>query len=114
IKEPHIIVQGILVIAMNAMAFPSNHRQQITDETTTVMDFTNQAEIMELLKELQVKYEMSLIIITHDLGVVANLADDILVMYAGRIVEKGPVNDIFYESAMPYTWSLLQASPRMD
>src|SRR5699024_12273822 len=59
-------------------------------------------------------YEMSLIIITHDLGVVANLADDILGMYAGRIVEKGPVNDIFYESAMPCTWSLLQASLRMD
>lgn len=113
-EYPHQFSGGMRQRVMIAMALASNPRLLIADEPTTALDVTIQAEIMELLKELQVKYEMSLIIITHDLGVVANLADDILVMYAGRIVEKGPVNDIFYESVMPYTWSLLQASPRMD
>src|SRR5699024_5254531 len=83
-------------------------------EPTTALDVTIQAEIMELLKELQVKYEMTLIIITHDPGVVANLAHHIRVVYAGRSAEKGPVNDIFDESAMPDTWSLLEASRRID
>src|SRR5699024_7340973 len=84
------------------------------EEPTTPLSVTIQAEVMELVTELQVKYEVSFIIINPDLRVVANLADDILVMYAGSIVEKGRVNDICYESAMPYTWSLVQASPRMD
>ena len=115
IKEyPHQFSGGMRQRVMIALALASNPKLLIADEPTTALDVTIQAEIMELLKELQVKYEMSLIIITHDLGVVANLADYILVMYAGKIVEKGPVNDIFYEAAMPYTWSLLQASPRMD
>src|SRR5699024_7413427 len=115
IKEyPHQFSGGMRQRVMIALALASNPKLLIADEPTTALDVTIQAEIMELLKELQVKYEMSLIIITHDLGVVANLADYILVMYAGKIVEKGPVNDIFYEAAMPYTCSLLQASPRMD
>src|SRR5699024_1561301 len=115
IKEyPHQFSGGMRQRVMIALALASNPKLLIADEPTTALEVTIQAEIMELLKELQVKYEMSLIIITHALGVVANLADYILVMYAGKIVEKGPVNDIFYEAAMPYTWSLLQASPRMD
>lgn len=115
IKEyPHQFSGGMLQRVMIAMALASHPKLLIADEPTTALDVTIQAEIMTLLQELQVKYDMSLIIITHDLGVVANLADDMLVMYAGRIVEKGSVNDIFYRSAMPYTWSLLEASPRMD
>src|SRR5699024_8583721 len=113
-EYPHQFSGGMRQRVMIAMALASNPRLLIADELTTALDVTIQAEIMELLKELQVKYEMSLIIITHDLGVVANLSDDIVVMYDGRIVEKGSGKDIFYESVLPYTWSLLQTSTRMD
>jgi peptide/nickel transport system ATP-binding protein len=75
---------------------------------------TVQAQILELMKDLQREFGSAIIIITHDLGVVADVADDIMVMYAGRAVEKGSVKDVFYQPQHPYTWGLLQSMPRLD
>ncbi len=86
----------------------------IADEPTTALDVTIQAQIMELLKNLQKKLHMSVVLITHDLGVVADVADCIVVMYAGKIVERGRCRDIFYHASHPYTWALLKSVPRID
>ena len=86
----------------------------IADEPTTALDVTIQAQIIALMEELQEKLGMSIIIITHDLGVVADMADEIIVMYAGEIVERGTARDIFYHQQHPYTWALLQSVPRID
>ena len=86
----------------------------IADEPTTSLDVTIQAQILELMKQLQQKLGMAIIMITHDLGVVADMADDIIVMYAGKIVEKGSSDDIFYHPHHPYTWALMNSVPRLD
>ena len=86
----------------------------IADEPTTALDVTIQAQIISLMKDLQQKMGMSIILITHDLGVVADIANEIIVMYAGKIVEKGNCRDIFYHPKHPYTWALLKSVPRVD
>lgn len=86
----------------------------IADEPTTALDVTIQAQILELMKELQKKTHMGIIFITHNLGVVAEICDKVSVMYAGKIVEQGPVDDIFYKPGHPYTVGLLRSMPRVD
>ncbi|MDD7983402.1 ABC transporter ATP-binding protein [Lentisphaera marina] len=102
---------GMLQRVMIAMAIACKPQLLIADEPTTALDVTIQDQILALLKDLQKEYEMSLILITHDLGVVARMADQVAVMYAGQIVENGSVDDIFYRSAHPYTLGLKQALP---
>ena len=86
----------------------------ICDEPTTALDVTIQAQILELINKLKRERNLSIIFITHDLGVVANMADNIAVMYAGKIVEYGTANDIFYDPRHPYTWALLSSMPDLD
>lgn len=97
-----------------AIALACNPELLICDEPTTALDVTIQAQILDLIKELQKKNDLSVIFITHDLGVVANVADRVCVMYAGKIVEVGTVWDIFYDPRHPYTWSLLASMPSLD
>jgi len=97
-----------------AIALSSNPDVLICDEPTTALDVTIQAQILELINKLKVEKNLSIIFITHDLGVVANMADDIAVMYAGKIVEYGTVYDIFYDSRHPYTWTLLGSMPDLE
>jgi oligopeptide transport system ATP-binding protein len=99
---------------MIAMALALEPALIIADEPTTALDVTVQAQVMDLLAELQREYRMGLILITHDLGVVADVADRIAVMYAGRIVESAPVHDIYKAPAHPYTRGLLESIPRLD
>ena len=91
-----------------------NPKLLIADEPTTALDVTIQAQILELMKDLQKKIDTSIIFITHDLGVVANVADRVAVMYGGRIVEVGTVDEIFYNPQHPYTWGLLSSMPSLD
>jgi peptide/nickel transport system ATP-binding protein len=86
----------------------------IADEPTTALDVTVQAQILELIKSLQEEFHTALIVITHDLGVVAEVADQLAVMYGGRMVEKGAVDEVYYRPEMPYTLGLLSSMPRMD
>lgn len=111
---PHQFSGGMRQRAMIAIALSCSPRLLIADELTTALDVTVQAQILELLRRLQDKYGMAIILITHDLGVVARLAHQLMVMYAGRVVEHGSSNDVFYRPLMPYTWALLQAVPRTD
>ena len=97
-----------------AIALASNPEILICDEPTTALDVTIQARILDLINEIKEKNNLSRIFITHDLGVVANMADRICVMYAGRIVEVGTADDIFYSPAHPYTWALLSSMPDLD
>ena len=97
-----------------AIALSSNPEILICDEPTTALDVTIQAQILELINRMKVEHNLSIIFITHDLGVVANMADDIAVMYAGKIVEQGSVYDIFYDPRHPYTWALLGSMPDLD
>jgi oligopeptide/dipeptide ABC transporter ATP-binding protein len=99
---------------MIAMALSLEPELIIADEPTTALDVTVQAQVMDLLAELQREYNMGLILITHDLGVVADVADHIAVMYAGRIVETAPVHEIYKRPAHPYTKGLLESIPRLD
>ena len=99
---------------MIAMAIALDPEVLIADEPTTALDVTVQAQIMELLEELQEERQMGLILITHDLGVVADVADRIAVMYAGRIVEQGDIFDLYAEPGHPYTKGLLESIPRLD
>ncbi|RYL94327.1 ABC transporter ATP-binding protein [Sporolactobacillus sp. THM7-4] len=110
---PHELSGGMRQRVMIAIALSGHPKLLIADEPTTALDVTIQAQILELLTRLQSKYGTSIIIITHDLGVVARLADRILVMYSGKIVEEGTAEDIFYRTSMPYTWSLLRAIPSL-
>jgi len=105
---------GMLQRAMIAMSLASEPDLLIADEPTTSLDVTIQAQILELMKELQRSLGMSIILITHDLGVVANMADDVVVMYAGEIVESAPLDDLFYRSSHPYTIGLQHAMPHND
>lgn len=97
-----------------AMAIAANPKILIADEPTTALDVTVQAQILELLKKLCIEYQLTLIFITHDLGVVANIADRVAIMYAGQIIEYGSVDDIFYNAAHPYTWALLGSLPQIS
>jgi len=105
---------GVGQRAMIAMALSCDPELLIADEPTTALDVTVQAQILDLIRDLQEEFNSAVIIITHDLGVVAELADDILVMYAGRCVEYGTADDIFREPQHPYTWGLLGSMPRLD
>jgi oligopeptide transport system ATP-binding protein len=111
---PHQFSGGMRQRIMIAMAISLDPDVLIADEPTTALDVTVQAQIMALLKELQQESEMGLILITHDLGVVADVADKISVMYAGRIVERAPVFDIYGNPAHPYTEGLIASIPRVD
>ena len=111
---PHELSGGMRQRVMIAMAMSSNPKVLIADEPTTALDVTIQAQILDLMKDLQKKTGMGIIFITHNLGVVADICDKVSVMYAGKIVEQGPVDDIFYEPAHPYTKGLLRSMPRVD
>ncbi|MET9448780.1 ABC transporter ATP-binding protein [Streptomyces cinerochromogenes] len=111
---PHQFSGGMRQRIMIAMALALEPALIIADEPTTALDVTVQAQVMDLLAELQREYRMGLILITHDLGVVADVADRIAVMYAGRIVESAPVHDIYKAPAHPYTRGLLDSIPRLD
>lgn len=113
-QYPHEFSGGMRQRAMIALAMAVNPRLLIADEPTTALDVTIQAQILDLIKDIQKKYDTSIIMITHDLGVVANIADDIAVMYAGRIMEYGHAPDIFEYPAHPYTWGVLQSIPPED
>ena len=99
---------------MIAMALSCNPNILIADEPTTALDVTIQAQIIELIDRLKDEFNSAVILITHDLGVVADIADRILVMYAGRVVEQGTVDEIFYDPQHPYTWGLLGSIARVD
>ena len=111
---PHQFSGGMRQRVMIAMALANDPDILIADEPTTALDVTIQAQITELMEELQARTSAAIIMITHDLGVVADMADRILVMYAGRAVEYGTVDDVFYEPLHPYTWGLMDSLPRHD
>ncbi|MFF8591071.1 ABC transporter ATP-binding protein [Streptomyces sp. NPDC015220] len=111
---PHQFSGGMRQRIMIAMALALEPDLIIADEPTTALDVTVQAQVMDLLAELQREYDMGLILITHDLGVVADVADRIAVMYAGRIVETAPVHELYKRPAHPYTKGLLESIPRLD
>jgi peptide/nickel transport system ATP-binding protein/oligopeptide transport system ATP-binding protein len=111
---PHQFSGGMRQRAMIAMALSCNPDVLIADEPTTALDVTIQAQIIELIDRLKNDFNSAVIMITHDLGVVADLADEILVMYAGRVVERAQKRDLFYDPQMPYTWGLLGSIPRLD
>lgn len=113
-QYPHEFSGGMRQRAMIAMGLICNPKLLIADEPTTALDVTTQEQILELMKELQEKNNMSIIFITHNLGVVAEICDKVSVMYAGHIVEQGKVDDIFYETAHPYTKGLIASMPRLD
>ncbi|MGW1071333.1 ABC transporter ATP-binding protein [Streptomyces sp. NPDC002537] len=111
---PHQFSGGMRQRAMIAMALVCEPELLIADEPTTALDVTVQAQILDLLKELQQQTGSAIVLITHDLGVVAHTVDELLVMYAGRIVERGPVHEVLRAPRHPYTWGLLGSMPRLE
>jgi len=111
---PHQMSGGMRQRVMIAMALSCKPKLLIADEPTTALDVTIQAQILELLRKLQREQGMAIMLITHDLGVVAETADDVVVMYAAKVVEHAPVNEIFTRPRHPYTWGLLGSLPRLD
>lgn len=112
-QYPHQFSGGQRQRIVIAIALACNPDVLIADEPTTALDVTIQAQILELLKELQQQFQMAIIFITHDLGVVANIADRVAVMYAGKVVEVGTVDEVFYNPQHPYTWGLLRSMPTL-
>ncbi|WP_019240499.1 MULTISPECIES: ABC transporter ATP-binding protein [Bacillus] len=113
-QYPHQFSGGMRQRVVIAIALACNPQILIADEPTTALDVTIQAQILELMKALQKKIDTSIIFITHDLGVVANVADRVAVMYGGKIVEIGTVDEIFYNPQHPYTWGLISSMPDLD
>lgn len=113
-QYPHEFSGGMRQRVMIAIALTLNPQLLIADEPTTALDVTVQADILDMMKKIQKDHGMTVILITHDLGIVANFAQHIIVMYAGKVVEKGRSEEIFYHPAHPYTEALLQAVPRLD
>ena len=113
-QYPHELSGGMRQRVMIAMGLICHPKLLIADEPTTALDVTIQAQILELMKKLQKTNRMGIIFITHNLGVVAEICDKVSVMYAGKIVEQGPVDDIFYAPGHPYTRGLLRSMPRVD
>jgi len=111
---PHEFSGGMRQRAMIAMALACNPDVLIADEPTTALDVTIQAQIIELIDRLKDEFNSAVILITHDLGVVADVADEIVVMYAGRVVERAKTRQLFYDPQHPYTWGLLGSIPRLD
>ena len=112
-QYPHQFSGGQRQRIVIAIALACNPDVLIADEPTTALDVTIQAQILELLKELQQQFQMAIIFITHDLGVVANVADRVAVMYAGKVVEVGTADEVFYNPQHPYTWGLLRSMPTL-
>lgn len=113
-KYPFQLSGGMRQRIMIAIAMINSPKLLIADEPTTALDVTIQAQILDLMKEMKESYGGSILMITHDFGVVADISDYVEVMYAGIIIENGTVDDIFYNSKHPYTWALINAAPRMD
>ncbi len=113
-QYPHQFSGGMRQRVMIAIAFACDPKLLICDEPTTALDVTIQSQILDIIKELQREHNTSVIMITHDLGVVANIAQEIAVMYSGMIVERGKSEDIFYRPRHPYTWALIESVPRLD
>ncbi|MGA9174797.1 MAG: ABC transporter ATP-binding protein, partial [Thermoactinomyces sp.] len=113
-QYPHQFSGGMRQRAMIAIALACQPKILIADEPTTALDVTIQAQIIDLMKDLQQKTGTSIILITHDLGVVADIADRVVVMYAGVVIETGKLDEIFYNPRHPYTWGLLGSMPRLD
>ncbi|MDY3920179.1 MAG: ABC transporter ATP-binding protein [Candidatus Limivivens sp.] len=113
-QYPHEFSGGMRQRIVIAIAIAANPEILLCDEPTTALDVTIQAQILELINEIKKKRDLSVLFITHDLGVVANMADKVAVMYAGKIVEYGTADDIFYDPRHPYTWALLSSMPSLD
>jgi oligopeptide/dipeptide ABC transporter ATP-binding protein len=111
---PHQLSGGMRQRVMIAMALAGNPRLLIADEATTALDVTTQAQIMDLLLDMQAEYQMGLVLISHDMGLAASYAQNVLVMYAGQAVERAPVRELFANVRMPYTKVLLDAVPRLE
>ena len=112
-QYPHEFSGGMRQRVVIAIAAACSPKILICDEPTTALDVTIQAQILQLLKEMRAKYDLTILLITHDLGVVANIADRVAVMYAGDIVEIGTADEIYYDPRHPYTWALLSSMPQM-
>ena len=112
-QYPHEFSGGMRQRVVIAIAVACSPKILICDEPTTALDVTIQAQILQLLKEMRAKYDLTIVLITHDLGVVANIADRVAVMYAGDIVEIGTADEIYYDPRHPYTWALLSSMPQM-
>ena len=112
-QYPHEFSGGMRQRVVIAIAVACSPKILICDEPTTALDVTIQAQILQLLREMRVKYDLTIVMITHDLGVVANIADRVAVMYAGDIVEIGTADEIYYDPRHPYTWALLSSMPQM-
>lgn len=113
-QYPHEFSGGMRQRVMIAIALACSPKLLIADEPTTALDVTIQAQIIDLMRKLSQQTDASIILITHDLGVVADMAHRVIVMYAGKVVEQGTVNEVFYEAQHPYTWGLLRSIPRLD
>ena len=112
-QYPHEFSGGMRQRVVIAIALACNPKILLCDEPTTALDVTIQAQILQLLRQMRAKYHLTIVLITHDLGVVANLADRVAVMYAGDIVEIGTADEIYYDPRHPYTWALLSSMPQM-